>query len=100
MANISFQYKGKNRLIPDSDETFNNFEVVVKLCKSIFSKADLILEMQWLWLCKTKIDMKKEGIRIYGNFIPFCKDKDNGESFYNSNSESSEEKIWQYEGET
>jgi len=62
---LSFQYKGKDRLVGSSDEVLNDFEVIEK------PKADLILGMQWLWLREVKIDIRRGGIRIYGNFIPF-----------------------------
>src|SRR3954452_18039472 len=85
---ISLQYKGKDRLLANTDESYSNFEVINKPYKS-----DLILGMQWLRLRKAKIDVKNEGIRIYGNFIPFYKSQDNGESFYNSDSESSSSEL-------
>ena len=81
---LSFRYKGKDRLLTGSDETFNDFEVN----KDHYLKADLILGLSWLWLRKAKIDIQKEGIKIYDNFIPFCKGSDNDESFYNSEAES------------
>jgi len=37
---LSFRYKGKDRLVSGSDKVFNDFEVVTKP-----GKADLILEM-------------------------------------------------------
>jgi hypothetical protein len=80
---ISFQYEGKDRLVSGSDEVFNDFEVVAKP-----GKADLILGIPWLWVREAKIDMKKGGIRIYGDFVPFCKGPAKDETFYISDSET------------
>ncbi|CAG8611418.1 21187_t:CDS:2 [Rhizophagus irregularis] len=46
MPNLSFQYKGKDRLVSG---------------------------LPWLWLREAKIDIQKDGIEIYGDFVPFCK---------------------------
>jgi hypothetical protein len=35
-------------------------------------KADLVLGLPWLWLREAKIDMEKQGLTIYGDFVPFC----------------------------
>ena len=84
---LSFQYKGKDRLLSKSDSILNDF----KVNKDHYLKADLILGIQWLGLREAKIDMSKIGLTIYGNFfIPFCKGPDNVESFYDSEAESSE----------
>ncbi|PKY40428.1 hypothetical protein RhiirA4_453799 [Rhizophagus irregularis] len=80
---LSFQYKGKDRLVSGSDEVFNNFEVI----KNPKEQADLILGIPWLWVREAKIDMWKKGITIYGDFVPFCKGPGNDESFYNSDSD-------------
>src|SRR3990170_8145706 len=85
---LSFRYKGRDRLLAGSDETFNDFEVIKKPCEAPHGRVDLVLGLPWLWLRKAKIDIQKEGIKIYGNFIPFCKGSDNDESFYNSEAES------------
>jgi len=82
---LSFRYKGKDRLLSKSDSIFNDF----KVNKDHYLKADLILGIQWLGLREAKIDMSKIGLTIYGNFfIPFCKGSVNDEFFYNSDSEA------------
>ncbi|CAG8810331.1 5666_t:CDS:2, partial [Racocetra fulgida] len=58
---------GKDKLVSSSDEVFNDFVVYKE------PKADLVLEMQWLWLHKTKIDPYNEKISIYGKVVPFYK---------------------------
>ena len=45
--------------------------MILRLLKK--PKADLVLGLPWLWLREVKIDARKEGIRIYGDFVPFCK---------------------------
>jgi hypothetical protein len=64
---ISFRYKGKDRLLSDSDEVLNDFEVIEE------PKADLVLGLPWLWLREAIIDIRNGGIKIYGKFVPFCK---------------------------
>ncbi|RIB03338.1 hypothetical protein C2G38_2225369 [Gigaspora rosea] len=64
---LSFRFKGKDKLVSGSDEVFNDFVV----CKE--TKADLVLGMQWLWLHETKIDSYNERISIYGGVVPFYK---------------------------
>ena len=64
---ISFRYKGKDRLVSGSDEVFNDFEVVTKP-----GKADLILGIPWLWIREAKIDMWKKGITIYDDSCHFA----------------------------
>ncbi|CAB4395531.1 unnamed protein product [Rhizophagus irregularis] len=39
-------------------------------------KADLVLGLPWLWLREAKIDMEKQGLTIYGDFVPFCEETD------------------------
>ena len=78
---LSFQYKGKDRLLAGSNETFNDFEIIKKPCEAPYSCADLVLGLSWLRLREAKIDIRKEGIKIYGNFVPFCKGLDNDEFF-------------------
>ncbi|GBB95841.1 hypothetical protein RclHR1_26240003 [Rhizophagus clarus] len=65
---------GKDRLVSGSVKIFNDFEVIKKLC------TDLVLGLPWLYLCNAKIDIQKEGIKIYGDFVPFCKSSDNSDS--------------------
>ena len=65
MPRIIFQKD--DMLLSGSDEILNDFEVSKK------PKADLVLGLPWLWLYEAKIDVRKEGIRIYGDFVPFCK---------------------------
>src|SRR6266498_3801319 len=77
---LSFRYKEKDRLVSGSDKIFNDFEIIKKL------KADLVLELQWLWLCEAKIDIHKVGIRIYGDLVPFCKYPPKLKTSYSSNS--------------
>ena len=43
-------------------------------------KADLVLGLPWLWLREVKIDMEKQGLTIYGDFVPFCEETDSSES--------------------
>ncbi|RIB08403.1 hypothetical protein C2G38_2211739 [Gigaspora rosea] len=64
---LSFQFKGKDKLVSGSDKVFNDFVVYKE------PKADLVLGMQWLWLHETKIDPYNEKISIYGKVIPFYK---------------------------
>ena len=106
---ISFQYKGKDRLVSGSDEFFNDFEVIknpnssrfstrrVKLGSRASEQTDLILGLPWLWARAAKIDMWKKGITIYGDFVPFCKGPGKDDYFYNSSGEpesnSSDESI-------
>ncbi|GET00265.1 hypothetical protein GLOIN_2v1790945 [Rhizophagus clarus] len=63
------EYKEKN-----SDDVFNNFVVIKK------PKADLVLGLPWLWLREAKIDMEKQGLTIYGDFVPFYEEIDSSES--------------------
>ena len=84
---ISFRYKGKDRLVSSSDDVFNDFEVVANPYK-----ADLILGIPWLWLRKAKIDIWKKGITIYDDFIPFCKYPKNNKYYYDFKSETDESK--------
>jgi hypothetical protein len=87
---ISFRFNGKDRLVGSSDEVFNDFEVVKDPCKRAFGKADLVLGLPWLWLREAKIDIRKEGMKIYGDFVPFCKYSSTDESFYDSDSSESD----------
>ncbi|CAG8686156.1 7175_t:CDS:2, partial [Funneliformis mosseae] len=73
IANRLGRKYGKDRLLAGSDETFNDFEVIKKPCKAPHGCVDLVLGLPWLRLREAKIDIWKEGIKIYGNFIPFCK---------------------------
>ena len=57
MLDLSFRYKGKNRLVSGSDEILNDFEVIKD------PKADLVLGLPWLWLREAEIDIQKEGIK-------------------------------------
>ena len=67
---ISFRYKGKDGLVSKSDTDYTNFEVA----KGPYLKADLVIGLPWLWLHEAKIDIRKNGIRIYDKFVPFCED--------------------------
>uniref|UniRef100_U9T4A6 Uncharacterized protein n=1 Tax=Rhizophagus irregularis (strain DAOM 181602 / DAOM 197198 / MUCL 43194) TaxID=747089 RepID=U9T4A6_RHIID len=67
------EYKEKNRLewkdklvSTNGDDVFNDFMIIEK------PKADLVLGLPWLWLREAKIDMEKQGLTIYGDFVPFC----------------------------
>ncbi|CAG8817532.1 1286_t:CDS:1, partial [Gigaspora rosea] len=63
---LSFQFKGKDKLIKSSiDKVLNDFVV----CKE--PKANLVLGIQWLWLRKAKIDPYGERILFYDRVIPF-----------------------------
>src|SRR5271154_4023584 len=64
---LSFRYKENDELVGQVDETLNSFEVIKGL------KADLVLGLPWLWLRKAEINIQKEEIKIYGDFVPFCK---------------------------
>ena len=64
---LSFKYMGKDELVGQVDEALNRFEVIKD------PKADLVLGLPWLWLREAEINIQKEGIKIYGDFIPFCK---------------------------
>jgi len=71
---LSFRYKGKDRLVDtNGDDVLNDFMVIEK------PKADLVLGLPWLWLREAEIDIWKEGIKIYGDFVPFCKETDSPE---------------------
>ncbi|RGB29806.1 hypothetical protein C1646_766160 [Rhizophagus diaphanus] len=51
---LSFQYKGKDRLVSiNGDNIFNDFVVIEK------PKVDLVLGLPWLWLREAKIDIEK-----------------------------------------
>ena len=89
---LSFRYKGKDKLLAGSDETFNDFEIIKKPCEASHSCADLVLGLPWLRLREAKIDIQKEGIKIYGNCVPFCKNLNNNEFFYNSDSDAKSSK--------
>ena len=54
---LSFQYKGKDRLLAGSNETFNDFEIIKKPCEAPYSCADLVLGLSWLRLREAKIDI-------------------------------------------
>src|SRR5436305_15320340 len=69
-------------MVGGSDETLNDLEVVKD------PKADLILGLPWLWLREAKIDVRKEGIRIYGDFVPFCKYPSKPNTSFDSDSET------------
>src|SRR3954447_17151993 len=72
---LSFRYEGKDRLVStNGDDVFNDFVVIEK------PKADLVLGLPWLWLHEAKIDMRKLGLTIYGDFVPFCEGTDSSES--------------------
>ena len=65
---LSFQFKGKDKLIKSSiDKVLNDYVV----CKE--PKADFVLGMLWLQLHKTKIDPYNERISIYSRVITFYK---------------------------
>ncbi|CAG8792199.1 17368_t:CDS:1, partial [Racocetra fulgida] len=64
---LSFQFKGKDKLVSGSDEVFNDFVVYKE------PKANFVLGMQWLWLHETKIDPYNKKISIYSRVIPFYK---------------------------
>src|SRR5271170_3718545 len=61
---LSFQYKRNDRLVGQVDKALNSFEVIKD------PKADLVLEL--LWLYEADINIQKEEIKIYGDFVPFC----------------------------
>ena len=63
---LSFIYKGIDRLVTGSDEILNDFEVIQD------PKADLVLGLQWLFLREAKVDIYNNGMEIYGKFVPFC----------------------------
>ena len=54
-------------MLENVDEAYSNFKVIKK------PKADLVLGLPWLWLREAEINIQKEGIKIYGDFVPFCK---------------------------
>ncbi|CAG8685934.1 uncharacterized protein OCT59_028498 [Rhizophagus irregularis] len=72
---LSLKIKGEDSLVTtDCDDPLNDFVVVEE------PKADLVFELKWLWLREAKIDIRKDGIRIYGKFVPFLfKDPNTGE---------------------
>ncbi|GET03717.1 hypothetical protein GLOIN_2v1777367 [Rhizophagus clarus] len=76
--------KEKDRLFSSIDKILNNFEVN----KDHYLKANLILGLPWLSLREVEINIQK-GIKIYGNFILFCKYLNNDKPFYNFESDSS-----------
>ncbi|GBB99647.1 hypothetical protein RclHR1_35930001 [Rhizophagus clarus] len=84
-ALIDTTSNGKDRLVSGSDNVFNDFEVIKKPC------ADLVLGLPWLYLRNAKIDIQKEGIKIYGDFVPFCKGPDNSDSEAESSKSDSTE---------
>ena len=51
---LSFWYKERDRLIfINGNNIFKNFVIIEK------PKADLVLGLPWLWLCKAKINIRK-----------------------------------------
>ncbi|CAB4393371.1 unnamed protein product [Rhizophagus irregularis] len=63
---LSLKIKGEDSLVTtDCDDPLNDFVVVEE------PKADLVFRLKWLWLREAKIDIRKEGIEIYGIFVPF-----------------------------
>ncbi|GES93572.1 hypothetical protein GLOIN_2v1124533 [Rhizophagus clarus] len=65
---LSLKNNGEDSLVAsDCDDPLNDFVVVEE------PKADLVLVLQWMWLRETKIDIKEEGIEIYGILVPFIK---------------------------
>ncbi|GBB97741.1 hypothetical protein RclHR1_30570001 [Rhizophagus clarus] len=88
---LSLQYKGKDSLVSGSNNIFNDFEVIKKPC------ADLVLGLPWLYLRKAKIDIQKERIKIYGDFVPFCKGPDNSDSEADSSESSLAEEAYTIE---
>ena len=64
---LSFKYMGRDELVGQIDEALNSFEVIKD------PKADLVLGLPWLWLREAEINIQKEGIKIYGDFVPFYK---------------------------
>ena len=64
---LSFKYMGRDKLVGQVDEVLNSFEAIKD------PKADLVLGLPWLWLREAEINVQKEGIKIYGDFVPFCK---------------------------
>ncbi|GBB93456.1 hypothetical protein RclHR1_21790002 [Rhizophagus clarus] len=59
--------------------------------------ADLVLGLPWLYLRKAKIDIQKERIKIYGDFVPFCKGPDNSDSEADSSESSLAEEAYTIE---
>ncbi|GES83643.1 hypothetical protein GLOIN_2v1124533 [Rhizophagus clarus] len=75
--------KEDNLVTTDCDDPLNNFVVVKE------PKADLVFRLKWLWLQEAKFNIRKDGIRIYGNFVPFLfKDLNTGEFFSEQSSRS------------
>src|SRR5271170_708500 len=64
---LSFKYMGRDELVGQVDEALNSFEVIKD------PKANLVLELPWLWLCEAEINIQKERIKVYGDFVSFCK---------------------------
>src|SRR5271170_4673433 len=64
---LSFRYKKNDELVGQVDESLNSFEVIKD------SKADIVLGLPWLWLREAEINIQKGGIKIYGDFVLFCK---------------------------
>ncbi|GBC05734.1 hypothetical protein RclHR1_00640022 [Rhizophagus clarus] len=84
---LSFRYKGKDRQVSGSNKTLNDFKVIKK------PKADLILGLPRLWLREAKIYVQKDGIRIYGDFVSFCKYPPKPKTSSSSNSESEKDDL-------
>jgi len=81
---LSFRYKENDELVGQVDEALNSFEVIKD------PKADLVLGLPWLWLREAEINIQKEGIKIYGDFIPFCKYLPKPKTLSKSESDTSE----------
>jgi len=74
MSGFIFSIQGNRLVSTNGNDIFNDFEVIEK------PKADLVLGLLWLWLREAKIDMKKQGLTIYGDFVLFCEETDSSES--------------------
>ena len=56
-------------------------------------KADLVFGLKWLWLREAKIDIRKDGIRIYDKFVPFLFKDPNTGDFLSEQSSRSDKQI-------
>ncbi|GES99150.1 hypothetical protein GLOIN_2v1772900 [Rhizophagus clarus] len=86
-ALIDITSSGKDRQVSGSNKTLNDFKVIKK------PKADLILGLPRLWLREAKIYVQKDGIRIYGDFVSFCKYPPKPKTSSSSNSESEKDDL-------
>ncbi|RGB38847.1 hypothetical protein C1646_665065 [Rhizophagus diaphanus] len=83
ILDLSFRYKGEDRLLSGFGRPFNYFTVVDE------AKADLVFGLPWMDFRETTIDLRKRRIKICAKSIPLLfKDPNTGEFLSKQNSRS------------